>query len=219
MALQEQKPLGMIRSAIAIGAVLLLASILLNIWAIQHAPQQQQKGRFNYMTEGNKAYVVWKPLELEKDLYRQAGYKVAWLDGPAFLKLREVLGPYAAIFELFALRLYGLGTILPLVFFTALFAFCEGRIVYHEKIATFGNLSSTRFRIFALLAVCAFALCFIFLTLPFGSELPGIGAIPLTVDFWGRTFWVTAPYLWAAIFAVLIWSVSHQISANFAREI
>lgn len=217
MAEPQYKPLGLIRLTIAIGALLLMTSVFLQIWAVQHAPEQ--RGGWNYLKSGNKEYVAWVPLENEKELYRQAGYSVEWLDGPAVDKLRSVLGPYSIIFELFALRLYGLLTILPLVLFTCLFGFCEGRIIYHEKIASFGNLSSTRFKVFTLLAVFCFALCFIFITLPFGSELPFIGTIPLTIEIFNQSVWTTAPYAWAVVFSVLLFSVAHQITGNWAREI
>lgn len=217
MAEPQYKPLGMLRMAIAMGTLLLLGSVLLQIWTVRQQPQQ--RAGWNYLAGGNKDHVVWAPLEIEKDLYRSGGYDVAWMDGPSVEKLRTVLGPYSIIFELFALRFYGLLTILPLVLFTFLFGFCEGRVVYHEKIASFGNLSAVRFKVFTLLAVFCFALCFIFLTLPFGSELPFIGKIPLTVDIFGHPLWVTAPYVWAGIFAALIFFVAQQITGNFAREI
>lgn len=217
MAEPQYKPLGLIRFSIAVGALLLLASVFMQIWAVQHAPAQ--RGGWNYLKGGNKEYVAWAPLEKEKELYREADYSVDWMDDPSVEKLRTVLGPYSIIFELFALRLYGLLTILPLVLFTCLFGFCEGRIVYHEKIASFGNLSATRFKLFSLLAVLCFALCFIYISLPFGSELPFIGTIPLTFEVWGHSLWTTAPYAWAAIFSVLMFLVAHQITGNFAREI
>lgn len=217
MADPQYKPMGLIRLSIAIGALLLMASVLLQIWSVQQAPEQ--RGSWNYLKSGNKDYVAWAPLENEKELYREAGYSVGWLDGPSVDKLRTVLGPYSIIFELFALRVYGLLTILPLVLFTCLFGFCEGRIIYHEKIASFGNLSSTRFKVFTLLAVFCFALCFIFISLPFGSELPFIGTIPLTIDVLGQSVWTTAPYVWAVIFSALLFSVAHQITGNWAREI
>jgi hypothetical protein len=217
MAEPQYKPLGLIRLIIAIGAILLLASVFLRIWAVQHAPEQ--RGGWNYLTGGNKEYVIWAPLEKEKALYREAGYSIDFMDGPAVEKLRIILGPYAIIFELFALRFYGLLTILPLVLFTCLFGFCEGRIIYHEKIASFGNLSATRFKLFTLLAVFCFALCFIYLSLPFGSELPFIGTIPLTTEVLGHSLWTTAPYAWAVVFSVLMFCVAHQITGNLAREI
>lgn len=217
MAEPQYKPLGLIRLTIAVGALLLLASIFMQIWAVQHAPGQ--RGGWNYLKGGNKEYVAWAPLEQEKALYREAGYSIDWADGPSVEKLRAVLGPYAIIFELIALRFYGLLTILPLVLFTCLFGFCEGRIIYHEKIAGFGNLSATRFKVFSLLAVFCFALCFIYISLPFGSELPFIGTIPLTFEIFGNSLWTTAPYAWAVIFSVLMFAVAHQITGNFAREI
>ena len=220
MAEPQDKPLGLIRMTIAVGALLLLASIFMQIWVVQHAPEQRgQRGQWNYLKGGNKEYVVWAPLEQEKALYREAGYSIDWMDGSAAGKLRTVMGPYAIIFELLALRLYGLLTILPLVAFTCLFGFCEGRIIYHEKIAGFGNLSATRFKVFTLLAVFCFALCFIYVSLPFGSELPFIGTIPLTAEVFGVSLWTTAPYAWAVLFSALMCSVTHQITGNFAREI
>lgn len=217
MAEPQYKPLGLIRFSIAVGALLLLASVFTQIWAVQHAPGQ--RGGWNYLKGGNKEYVSWAPLEREKELYRDAGYSIDWMDGPSVEKLRTVMGPYSIIFELFALRFYGLLTILPLVLFTCLFGFCEGRIIYHEKIASFGNLSATRFKLFSLLAVLCFALCFIYISLPFGSELPFLGTIPLTFEVWGHSLWTTAPYAWAVIFSVFMFFVVHQITGNFAREI
>lgn len=217
MAEPQYKPLGIIRLTIVIGVLLLLGSIFMQIWAVQHAPEQ--RGGWNYLKGGNKEYVVWAPLEKEKSLYREAGYSIDWMDGPSVERLRTAMGPYAIIFELFALRLYGLLTILPLVIFTCLFGFCEGRIIYHEKIASFGNLSATRFKLFTLLAVLCFALCFIYISLPFGSDLPFLGTIPLTIEVLGYPLWTTAPYAWAVIFSVLMFLVFHQITGNFAREI
>lgn len=217
MAEPQYKPLGIIRLTIAIGALLLLASVFMQIWAVQHAPEQ--RGKWNYLKGGNKEYVVWAPLEAEKQLYRESGYSIDWMEGPSVERLRSVLGPYAIIFELFALRLYGLLTILPLVMFTCLFGFLEGRIIYHEKIASFGNLSATRFKLFTLLAVLCFALCFIYISLPFGSELPFLGTIPLTIEVFDHSLWTTAPYAWAVIFSVFMFSVSQQVTGNFAREI
>lgn len=217
MAEPQYKPMGLIRVAIAMGALLLLASVFLQIWSVRHAPEQA--GEWNYLKSGNKKHVPWPPLENEKALYREAGYSIDWMDGPTIERLRSALGPYSIIFELFALRLFGLLTILPLVLFTCLFGFFEGRIIYHEKIASFGNLSATRFKLFTLLAVFCFALCFIYISLPFGSELPFWGTIPLAVEALGHSFWITAPYLWAMIFSVLIFSVAHEITGNWAREI
>lgn len=217
MAEAQYRPLGVIRLTIAIGALLLLASVFMQIWSVQHAPKQ--RSGWNYLKGGNKEYVVWAPLQKEKSLYREAGYSIDWMDGPTVEKLRGVMGPYAIILELFALRLYGLLTILPLVMFACLFGFCEGRVIYHEKIANFGNLSATRFKLFMLLAVLCFALCFIFISLPFGSELPFFGTIPLTIEVLGHSLWTTAPYAWAVVFSALMFSVAHQITANFAREI
>lgn len=217
MAEQQYTPMGLIRLTIAIGALLLLASVFLQIWSVRHAPEQ--RGGWNYLKSGNKEYVVWAPLEKEKSLYREAGYAIDWMDGPSVEKLRGALGPYSIIFELFALRFFGLLTILPLVLFTCLFGFFEGRIIYHEKIAGFGNLSATRFKLFTLLAVFCFALCFIYISLPFGSELPFIGTIPLTLNILGQPLWTTAPYGWAVIFSLLLFAVAHQISGNWAREI
>jgi len=217
MAEPQYKSLGLIRLTIAIGALLLLASVFLQIWAVRHAPEQ--RGGWNYLKGGNKEYVAWAPLEKEKTLYRGAGYAIEFMDGPTVEKLRLVLGPYSIIFELFALRSYGLLTILPLVLLTCLFGFCEGRIIYHEKIASFGNLSATRFKVFTLLALFCFALCFIYLSLPFGSELPFVGTIPLTIEVWGHALWITAPYAWAVVFSGLMFCVAHQITGNLAREI
>ena len=56
MAEPQYKPLGLIRLTIAIGTLLLLASVLLQIWAVQHAPEQ--RSGWNYLKGGNKAYVV-----------------------------------------------------------------------------------------------------------------------------------------------------------------
>lgn len=221
MPYPQYKPWTFIRALMAVGALLLLASVFANIWAIRHAPHQGRvdNGTWNYLVGGNKSAVIWGPLEHEKALYRAAGYSVSWLDGPVFDRLRAALGPYSLIFDLLALRSYGLCTIFPLVCCTALFGWCEGRVRFHEKVATFGNLSATRFKIFTLMLIFSFALCFLFLTLPFGSELPVIGAIPLTVNFAGQPVWVTAPYLWGAFFAVLMFAVSFQMTANFGREI
>ena len=217
MSEREYKPLGLVRMTIAVGALLLLGSVLLQIWAVRQQPQQQ--AGWNYLAGGNKEHVVWSPLEVEKNLYRNNGYDIIWMDGPIVEKLRNLLGPYSIIFELFALRFYGLLTILPLVLFSFLFGFCEGRIIYHEKIASFGNLSAVRFRVFTFLAVFCFALTFIFLTLPFGAELPFVGTIPLTLNLGGYSVWVTAPYVWAGLFALFIFTVAQQITGNFAREV
>lgn len=221
MAYPQYKPWTLIRVLMALGALLLLISVFTNIWSIRHAPHQGRvdNGTWNYLQGGTKAMVIWKPLEQEKAFYRAAGYRVDWLDGPTFDRLRAVLGPYSLIFELFSLRFYGLCTIVPLIACTALFGWCEGRVRFYEKVATFGNLSATKFKVFTLLLIFSFALCFLYLTLPFGSELPILGTIPLTVNFWGTPIWVTAPHLWAAFFAVLVFAVSFQITANLGREI
>lgn len=221
MASPQYKPWTFLRFLMALGALLLLASVFANIWAVRHAPHQGRvdNGSWNYLQGGNKSTVIWKPLEQEKALYRSAGYSVDWLDGHAFDRLRAVLGPYSLIFELIALRFYGLCSILPLVCCTALFGWAEGRVMFHEKVATFANLSATRFKIFTLLLVFCFAATFLFLTLPFGSELPIIGTIPLTLTYGEHSFWVTAPYSWAAFFAAMMFVVSYQMTANFGREI
>ena len=60
MAEQQDKPLGLIRMTIAVGALLLLASIFMQVWVVQHAPEQRgQRGQWNYLKGGNKEYVVW----------------------------------------------------------------------------------------------------------------------------------------------------------------
>lgn len=214
---RDQRPIGFLRMTMIIGAMILFASLMLSIWAVQQAPYQQEF--FNPWKGGNRDVVFWYSLEQEKALYAQAGYDVGWLDHKVFITLKTVLGAYAAIFEMMALRMFGLCSMLPLMLTAVLFGGCEGRIAYHEKRNSFGNISSTRFRIFMLLTVFSVALCFIYLTLPFGSVLPVIGHIPLTVTVVGHPLWITAPYLWACIFSSLCFLVCWQVTANLAREI
>lgn len=163
--------------------------------------------------------MVWYSLEREKGLYLEAGYSLAWMEHKLFGALRSALGAYAIIFEMFALRFFGLFQILPFILIAVLFGFAEGRVTYHEKANTFGNVSSTRFRISVLVFVFTIALSFIYVTLPFGSEIPVIGSLPLTIELWGFTLWLTDPKIWTVVFGVLAFTVSWQITSNLTREI
>lgn len=217
MTLDEERPLSAIRLIMVVGALLLFTSLWVNVWVVQQAPGQ--RAFFNPWAEGNRHYTAWTPLEVEKTFYQAAGYDISWLGNRPFQTLRAFLGPYAPIFEMFALRLWGLSTILPFVFLSGVFGFLEGMRTFRDKQVQLGNISATRYRIFAFLGVFSFALAFIFITLPFGSELPVIGTIPLTVDCFGATVWTTSPLLWRWPFILLVFPVTHQITANLAREV
>ncbi len=212
-----QKPLGFLRLIMVIGAIILFSSLMLSIWVVQQAPYQQEF--FNPWAAGNRNQVVWYSLEKEKVLFTEAGYSLSWMNHKLFGTLRSALGAYAIIFEMFALRFFGLFQILPCILIAVLFGFAEGRVAYHEKTNTFGNVSSTRFRISVLFFAFTIALCFIYVTLTFGSEIPVLGSLPLTVDLFGLTLWLTSPQLWTAVFSVLAFTVSWQIASNLTREI
>ena len=201
----QERPVGCLRYVMIIGLLVLFSSLWLSVWVIHQGPGQQRF--FNPWAKGNRDHVVWAPLEQEKKLYTEAGYDIQWLDGEGFGVLREWLGPYAGIFEMLALRGFGLWLMAPTIFLAAIFGLCEGRI------------SSTRFRFFVLVALFSTALCMLYLTLPFGSILPGIGAIPLTVEMSGTTIWTTSPMLWVWPFAGCMGFVAHQLAANLSLEI
>ena len=212
-----EKPIGLLRYVMTVGLLALFASLWLTVWVIHQGPGQRRF--WNPWAKGNREYVVWAPLEQEKKLYTEAGYDIQWLDGEGFVVLRDWLGPYAGIFEMMALRGFGLWLMAPSVLLAGLFGACEGRIAYHEKSAQFGNISSTRFRFFIFAAVFCAALCMLFLTLPFGSILPGIGALPLTWQIGGTTVWTTSPKLWVWPFAGLMVFVTHQLASNLSPDI
>lgn len=209
--------MGLLRLIMVFGAIILFSSLMLSIWVVQQAPHQQEF--FNPWAVGNRNQVVWYSLEKEKGLFLEAGYSLSWMEHKLFGALRGALGAYAIIFEMFALRFFGLLQILPLILIAMLFGFAEGRVAYHEKANTFGNVSSTRFRISVLILAFTVALCFIYVTLPFGSEIPVLGSLPLTIELFGFNLWLTSPQIWTAIFGILAFTVSWQITSNLAREI
>lgn len=209
--------MGMLRYVMTVGLLALFASLWLSVWVIHQGPGQERF--WNPWAKGNRDYVVWAPLEEEKQLYGEAGYDLRWLGGKGFVVMRKWLGPYAGIFEMMALRGFGLWLMTPSILLAGLFGACEGRIVYYETSAQFGNISSTRFRLFIFVALFCTALCMLFLTLPFGSILPGIGAIPLTMDVSGTTIWTTSPKLWGMLFAGLMVFVAYQLTSNFSHDI
>lgn len=213
----QERPVGCLRYVMTIGLLMLFASLWLSVWVIHQGPGQQRF--FNPWATGNRDYVVWAPLEQEKKLYTEAGYDIQWLDGDGYVVLHKWLGPYADIFEMLALRGYGLWLMAPTILLAAVFGVCEGRIAYHEKYMQFGNISSTRFRLFVLVALFSTALCMLYLTLPFGSILPGIGAIPLTMEMSGTTVWITSPMLWVWPFSGCMCFVMYQLAANLSLEI
>lgn len=215
--MSQERPLGLLRYVMTAGVLTLFASLWLSVWVIHQGPGQERF--FNPWAKGARGPVVWAPLEEEKHLYTEAGYDITWLDNAGIASLRQWLGPYASIFEMLALRGYGLWLMAPSIVLAALFGVCEGRIAFHERCAQFGNISSTRYHYFVLAAVLCAALCILGLTLPFGSDLPGLGAIPLTLDMGGYRIWLTSPMLWVGPLAGLMALIAYQIAANLSPEI
>lgn len=215
----ERKPLGIIRSAMLVGILSLFVSVFLHAYALRQDPEQQRQGFFNPYAGGTREYVAWPPLEQEKVLYREAGYDVDFMDGDTAHRLRKVL-PFPAIFEVLALRLFGMCQLAPALLLVIAFGAIEGRMSNAEKTAQFHNVSSTRFRIAVLCCAGISALSFLFLCLPFGTDLPGIGTIPLTVQLGGGSqVWLTAPHMWATMLAPAFFMVPQQLMSNLARNI
>jgi len=212
---EPRRPLGLIRGAVLVGALMLFFSLWLTIWAVRQAPHQPRTGVNLLAPSVRGADFVWAPLEAEKRLYRDAGYQVAWLDGAAFKRGRQVFGPYAAIFEMIALRGYGLSRMIPLLALAVALGLFEGRVAAGEKKAEFGNLSSTRFRLATIISASIIASCVVFVSLPFGVVLPFVGEIPLV---W-TGIWMSAPHYWGVFFASQTVLAAHQIFSNLTTEI
>lgn len=216
---QAQKPLGIMRSMMMIGLLIILASVFYYIWAIKYAPQHTGE-YFNIYDAGRQRFVVWPALEEEKRLYAAFGYDIGWMSGPAMQKIREMFGHWSIMLEIFALRFYGLFLTLPVLLTIALLGCVEGYMGYIERMALFQNISSTRFRVGTFCVAFLFTLVFLFVCLPFGSELPGIGTpIPLTINFASLDLWLTAPHIWAVLLAPLFFGVAQSITANLSRNI
>ncbi len=199
------RPLGFIRTVMLIGLAIMLASVFYYVWAIKYAPNAGEY--FSIYEAGRENAVSWLALVREKELYRAAGYNIDFMDGPAMTGIKGKYRHWGIIFEIFALRFYGLFLTLPVFCMALLFGGIEGFIANKEHTALFKNISSTRFHVATLVAFVMFSLAFLFLCLPFGSEFPGTGIVlPLTAQIGTSEIWLTSPRTWSLLLApVFFW--------------
>lgn len=212
------KPLGIIRKIMLTGVIMLFLSVWLHAWVYRQAPEQENYKFLNIYAGGERKGFTWKPLEEEKQLYRKSGYSINFMEGTFVQQMRTWM-PYPAIFEVMILRIYGMLLLSPAVLFLCLLGGVEGWIRYHEKQAVFGNISSTRFKI--SLICTAFIICFswLFICLPFGTDIPHMGSLPLVIDTSFGSIWLTAPHLWIVILSPAFFFIAHQVMSNLSRNI
>lgn len=216
---QAQKPLGIMRSMMMVGLLIVLTSVFYYIWAIKYAPQQVGE-YFNIYDAGRKRVLAWPALEEEIRLYTVYGYDIGWMYGPAMQKLRAAFGHWSIMLEIFALRFYGLYLTLPVLATSAALGCAEGYMAQVEKTALFKNVSSTRFRIGTFCVAFLFTMVFLFVCLPFGSELPKLGTpLPLTISLASWDVWLTAPHTWVVLLTPLFFVVAESITSNLSRNI
>ena len=152
----QERPVGCLRYVMIIGLLVLFSSLWLSVWVIHQGPGQQRF--FNPWAKGNRDHVVWAPLEQEKKLYTEAGYDIQWLDGEGFGVLREWLGPYAGIFEMLALRGFGLWLIALTIFWPPYSACAKGASLSMNDLSSLGT-SPRLVSVFSYLWRCSARRC------------------------------------------------------------
>jgi hypothetical protein len=203
-----------------------LANFALFLWQMKYDDANPIKDAtilFNH--DKNKKDVSnkkWIPLEIEKTVYTYQGYDIDWLDDSEsfWSKISSVFGEFKPFFDLVALRIFGLTTFSPFVFFVIFIGIIEGRRAYKLKSVYFGNISSTQYHIIFKLGFFLVAfICCLYLTVPFGSNLPLDLHIPYGFDFMGMNIYYSSPIFWGVIISCFAFFVMFYMSANFSTNI
>ena len=163
---------------------------------------------------------LWKPYELEKQLYKSGGYPLAWLDSPFMGKIREKLGTFSPAFELFALRLFGvLSNIFEFLVICA-FVIFAGRVHYYDKVTAFEPISSTLYFRSVRFMTFGVVLTWLWIVFPFGVAIPYIGEAPILADMTGLSLgvvWASSPGLGFWLGGAVIWPGAYLAASNLRR--
>ena len=211
------------RFLFAVCLLVSLVSSVITFWSVKFG-QENQSETARFMKKADvdlKDAWIWEPLEIEKALYKDRGYNLTWLEKPIFEKIRTSLGIASPIVLSFCLRCYGVMTNLFEFLAITAFVFSLGRVHYHEKVRSFGPVSSTiYFRAFRLIIFGVF-LTWLWIVCPFGVKFPIIGEVAPTLADWSNisvgVFWVSSPALGFWLVGAVTWIGVYFTASNLRR--